>query len=225
LSDSFKSDALLRFPPIERADDQGLLCVGGNLSPENLLLAYRQGIFPWFDPSSPIMWWCPNPRLILYPHQFKVHRSLQKTLKKPYSLKIDQQFEQVMHYCASENNREGRTWIGPEMISAYTKLHLLGYAHSFEIWQDGQLIGGLYGISLGRAFFGESMFHLQRDASKVALYELCQFALQHGIEWIDCQNPNPFLEKLGAKPVARNDFLRQLKLALNVPDTQGIWIK
>lgn len=212
------------FPDPETSDEDGLLAVGGDLSPPCLLQAYSQGIFPWFNPKDPILWWSPNPRLILIPKDFKVSRSLKKSLKQNFRISWDSAFEQVIHACATYEGRANKTWITEEMIQAYTELHYLGYAHSLEVWQEDKLVGGLYGISLGAAFFGESMFHIVTDASKIALFCLCKDLEQRNFDFIDCQLPTPHLLSLGARIIARQEFLVLLKTALNQPTRQGKWI-
>ena len=211
------------FPDPNLSDDHGLLAIGGDLSAERILQAYSQGIFPWFEPGQPILWWSPNPRLILIPDEFKLSHSLQKSLKKPFKCSIDTAFQQVITACATYSNRINNTWISPEMIEAYITLHHMGYAHSFEVWDKNNLIGGLYGISLGRAFFGESMFHITTDASKIALYYLCKTLDRWGFDFIDCQLPTPHLKSLGAKSIDRAEFLKLLKLTMNYSTKQGIW--
>ena len=211
------------FPNPETSDKQGLLAMGGDLSPSRILQAYSQGIFPWFEPGCPILWWSPNPRLILIPKEFKLSRSLSKSLKKPFRLTIDTAFHQVISSCATFSDRVDNTWITKEMIEAYTQLHSMGYAHSFEVWQENHLVGGLYGISLGHAFFGESMFHTVTDASKIALYYLCKTMEAWNFDFIDCQLPTTHLQRLGAKVIARREFLHLLDLSLENPDKKGIW--
>jgi leucyl/phenylalanyl-tRNA--protein transferase len=211
------------FPDPESADAQGLLAMGGDLSPPRLLQAYRQGIFPWYESGCPILWWSPNPRLILEPQQFKLSRSLKQALKKPHQFKLDTAFEAVIRACSLESNRQGHTWILPDMIAAYTQLHQLGYAHSIEIWDQDELIGGLYGISLGRAFFGESMFHRRSNASKMALYYLCQIMQAWDYDFIDCQIPSGHLISLGALMIKRKEFLARLQTALSRPGCVGQW--
>lgn len=214
-----------RFPDPKTSDKQGLLAMGGDLNPQRILQAYSQGIFPWFEPGCPILWWSPNPRLILIPNEFKLSRSLKKSLHKPFKLTIDTAFESVIKACATENKRVGNTWISSEMIAAYITLHTMGYAHSFEVWQNELLVGGLYGLSLGKAFFGESMFHTVTDASKIALYHLCNTVQQWDFAFIDCQMPTTHLLTLGAKVQSRNEFLHQLELALDNPTKVGSWRK
>lgn len=213
----------LDFPHPENSTQEGLLAVGGDLSSPRLLAAYSQGIFPWYEDGSPLLWWSPNPRLLLIPAQFKLSRSLRKALKRPWQFKIDTDFAAVMHACASSGGRANRTWITGEMQEAYYQLHQQGYAHSFEIWCEEQLIGGLYGISLGRAFFGESMFHNQPDASKVALFYLCQTLLTWQFDFIDCQMPTPHLLSMGAFILPRSDFLKRLSETLKHPTRRGSW--
>jgi len=211
------------FPDPETSDKQGLLAMGGDLNPERILQAYSQGIFPWFEPGCPILWWSPNPRLILIPNELKVARSLQQSLKKPFRFSIDTAFSQVIHSCATSSGRIENTWITKEMIKAYTQLHEMGYAHSFEIWDKQNLIGGLYGISLGKAFFGESMFHTVTNASKMALYHLCQTMQHWDFDFIDCQLPTAHLQRLGAKIISRKEFLHRLNITLKHHSKKGNW--
>lgn len=212
-----------RFPEPQTADKQGLLAMGGDLSPERLLQAYAQGIFPWFQPGCPILWWSPNPRLILYPNEFKVSNSLKKSLKTPFHCTLDKAFPQVIRACATRPDRLDNTWITQNMIEAYTTLHHMGYAHSVEVWDADELIGGLYGLSLGKAFFGESMFHLRTNASKIALHYLCKTLQQWEFDFIDCQLPTAHLQRLGAKIISRQDFLHQLNNTLMADDKRGAW--
>lgn len=211
------------FPHPETSDKQGLLSIGGELSPPRVLQAYRQGIFPWFEPGCPVLWWSPNPRLIILPHEFKVSRSLKKSLKKPFTFSIDTAFNEVIHGCATYPDRTNNTWISKDMIDVYSTLHQLGYVHSFEVWQNELLVGGLYGLSLGRAFFGESMFHITTDASKLALHYLCQIMASWGFDFIDCQMPTTHLMTLGAKIISRGHFLHLLNTSLQHPDKIGSW--
>ncbi len=212
------------FPPPQTSDKQGLLAVGGDLSIDRLLRAYSQGIFPWYEPGCPLLWWSPDPRLILLPDEFKLSKSLKKTLNKPFEFKIDTAFKDVIHACASTGERLGKTWITTEMIEAYEALHELGYAHSFEVWLDETLVGGLYGVSLGRAFFGESMFHFIRDASKVAMYFLAAVMKEWRFDFIDCQLPTAHLISLGAEIIPRREFLIRLEKALKYPTLQKKWV-
>lgn len=215
----------LAFPPPEHTDESGILAVGGDLSPERLLLAYEHGIFPWFNDSDPVLWWCPEDRMVLVPERLKVSKSMKKTLKDGvFQVTFDRDFQSVIRACAN-TPRPGQdgTWINEEMIEAYSKLHNYGYAHSVESWFQGELVGGLYGVSLGKAFFGESMFSHRSEASKVALYHLVQFAKQKEFHFIDCQVHTPHLESLGATTMPRTLFLEMLEEAVNYPDLRGKW--
>ena len=178
------------FPPLSKAlkDPDGLLAAGGDLSPRRLLNAYQHGIFPWYSEGEPILWWSPDPRCVLFPDKLKVSRSLRKTLnKKLFEVRMDTAFAEVMSACAEPRPDQSGTWITFDMFQAYVQMHELGYAHSVECWQDGELVGGLYGMAIGKVFFGESMFSRVSDASKVALYHLCQHLKTHGFELIDSQ--------------------------------------
>lgn len=213
------------FPPPDYADASGLIAVGGDLSCERLLEAYRVGIFPWYSDDQPILWWSPDPRLVLHLDDFKIARSLRKTLKKGLlKVTFDRVFEDVIAACAVAP-REGQqgTWITREMQDAYIKLHGLGYAHSVETWFEGKLVGGLYGVSLGKAFFGESMFHHKTDASKVALATLVERLKTWGFRFIDAQMTTEHLLSLGAKELSRRIFLKQLQSALRQPTKRGKW--
>lgn len=221
---------IFKFPPPESAltDPNGLLAVGGDLSPETLLSAYKRGIFPWYSQGEPIMWWSPDPRLILYFSDFKLSKSFQKTLKKNnFSVTCDHDFEQVIEHCAQIPSRLNHTWITEEMIQAYIHLHKLGVAHSIEVWaaepQKSKLIGGLYGLSIGQAFFGESMFSLEKNSSKIALYYLITFLSKQGFTWLDCQVPSEHLMTLGAKTMPRANFLVLLKQTLALPIPKITW--
>jgi leucyl/phenylalanyl-tRNA--protein transferase len=198
------------FPPLSDAltEPNGLLAAGGDLSPARLLNAYRHGIFPWYNPGEPILWWSPDPRFVLFPHKLKISRSLRKTLnRKLFEVRFDTAFADVMHECAAPRGRQRGTWITRDMFLAYMHMHELGYAHSVECWQDNRLVGGLYGMALGRIFFGESMFSRVDDASKVALVHLRDFLLQHDFELIDSQVYTPHLESLGAERVPRDAYI------------------
>jgi leucyl/phenylalanyl-tRNA--protein transferase len=213
------------FPAPEEADPSGLLAVGGDLSSERLLEAYRLGIFPWFSGDEPILWWSPDPRLVLELNDFKVSRSLRKTLKKNvFRVTFDRAFSEVMRACASVP-RDGQrgTWITKDMQKAYLELHKLGYAHSVETWVSDELVGGLYGVSLGRAFFGESMFHRRDDASKVALAALVERLKSWHFDFIDAQMTTAHLLSLGAKELPRRIFLRRLRAALRGSSKTGKW--
>jgi leucyl/phenylalanyl-tRNA--protein transferase len=211
------------FPPIEccLTDPEGLIQIGGALTPEWLLAGYQRGIFPWFSEGDPILWWCPNPRTILIPSEFKQSRSLNKVLRNAgFSVTFDQEFSAVIQHCA---HTRAETWIMPNIIEGYTALHEQGYAHSVEVWLDEKLVGGLYGVSLGGAFFGESMFSLVSNASKVALASLCQRLTDWQFDFIDCQFSTDHLLSLGAKSIPREDFLILLNRAFDRPDRLGQW--
>lgn len=215
----------LIFPSPDLADQDGLLAVGGDLSAERLLLAYRMGIFPWFSDDSPILWWSPDPRMVLFPDKFKSSKSLRQTIRnRNFEVRFDTKFSQVIRHCASTlRKHEDGTWIIPEMITAYTRLHELGFAHSVETYREGRLIGGLYGISLGRAFFGESMFFLERDASKAALAALVQRTKDWGFHFIDAQQNTEHLANMGASPIPRKEFLTLLEEAMKYETIKGNW--
>lgn len=213
------------FPPPDYADPSGLLAVGGDLSKERLLEAYRLGIFPWYSDDQPILWWSPDPRLVLDLKDFGISRSLRKTLKKGvFQVTFDHAFEQVIQACAVvPRAAQNGTWITEEMQEAYINLHGLGYAHSVESWFGGKLAGGLYGVSLGKAFFGESMFHLKTDASKVALATLVEKLKSWDFHFIDSQMTTEHMVRLGAKELPRRIFLKRLQSALRHPSRRGRW--
>lgn len=201
------------FPPVENALDEpnGLLAVGGDLSPERLLSAYHCGIFPWFNPGDPILWWCPDPRTVIYPDQFHISRSLIKALRKEiYRVTFDNCFEDVMRACAAPRTYANETWITEDIIQGYTALHKRGYAHSVEVWQGNQLVGGLYGVALGKIFFGESMFSRADNASKFGFAHLVRQLRQWNFKLIDCQIANDHLFSLGATEIPRQDFKEML---------------
>ena len=213
------------FPPTEEAEGDGLLAVGGDLTKERLLAAYSKGVFPWYASGQPILWWSPDPRLVLIPEELKISRSLRKALRKQqFEIRFDSAFQQVIKACADVRTQQGEgTWIIPEMQQAYTELHQDGFAHSVESWLDGELAGGLYGISLGQCFFGESMFSTRNDSSKVALVALVEFSKQVGIKMIDCQMTTSHLLSLGAREIKRKVFLQNLKIHLEEPTLKGSW--
>lgn len=213
------------FPDPGLARDDGLLAVGGDLSEQRLLNAYCMGIFPWYNKDEPILWWSPDPRLILKPIEFHISKSLKKILRqKRFAITFDKAFEQVALACAlvRVKNNEG-TWIMPEMVEAYTRLHNLGFAHSVEAWEGGKLAGGLYGVSLGRSFFGESMFFYKDNASKAALAALVRFLADHDFDFIDCQVTTAHMLDLGARLVSRPVFLDMLKKSLEGTTLKGNW--
>jgi leucyl/phenylalanyl-tRNA--protein transferase len=218
------SDDLI-FPAPQLAPQEGLLAVGGDLSQERLLLAYRMGIFPWYSQDEPIMWWSPDPRLVLYPAELRITKSLQKTLKKGlFKLTMDQAFEAVINACAqSRTGADEGTWIVDEIITAYCSLHQTGLAHSVEAWQDDKLVGGLYGVSLGRCFFGESMFTRISNASKVAFVALVEYLRALEFDLIDCQITTTHLIRFGAREISRARFIDELKKALKPPTLKGKW--
>lgn len=220
----YLSDDLI-FPDPNDSDPEGLLAVGGCLTKERLLLAYSKGIFPWYSAGQPILWWSPDPRLILYPENFHISKSLKRILvSDKFQVKFDHDFNSVIKFC-SELKRKGQegTWITPEMKNAYSELFEAGFAHSVETYQDGILVGGLYGISIGRAFFGESMFSNVADASKVALAALADKIRQWDFDFIDCQIPTDHLKSLGSVEVSRYEFLEKLERALKHPSLIGCW--
>ena len=203
----------LYFPPVTEADEEGILAIGGDLSTQRLLLAYRNGIFPWYTDDEPIIWWCPNPRFVLFPDEIKISKSMRAVVKKQtYTFTINNCFNNVIKNCKTIN-REGQsgTWISEEVIDAYTNLYNLGYALSAETWKNNKLVGGLYGVKMGNIFFGESMFSLSPNASKFAFIQLVQYLKNEGVKLIDCQVYTNHLESLGAKMIDRNDFMRLLE--------------
>jgi len=215
------------FPDPRYAAKEGLLAYGGDLHPDRILKAYRTGIFPWYKPGDPILWWSPDPRLLLYPNRLILRRSFRRALRnRNYVVRFDHDFASVIASCASipRHGQEG-TWLTPEMQEAYTELHHRGFAHSVEVYEEGELVGGLYGIAMGGAFFGESMFSRRRDGSKVALKALCDLLSKKGYDFIDCQVVTDHLVSLGALPVARDRFLSELESALVKPSDIGSWSK
>ena len=214
------------FPPPCRAltEPDGLLAAGGNLSPRRLLRAYRLGIFPWYSPGQPILWWSPDPRLVLFPEAVNISRSLRKTLKKGvFTVTADTAFAAVIGACAAPRSQETGTWITSEMNRAYVRLHRLGHAHSIESWHEGQLVGGLYGVAVGRVFYGESMFSLMSDASKVALEALAAQLRRWQFTLIDCQVHTEHLSRMGAVEIPRATFLQLLERYCILPGQDGLW--
>lgn len=221
----FRLTEELIFPPPRMATRSGLLAVGGDLRPERLLLAYRMGIFPWYSAEEPILWWSPNPRLVLFPGEFHCPRRLERTIRsKVFTVTMDTKFDDVIARCATipRPDQDG-TWITQEMQEAYSQLHKLGYAHSVESWKEGKLVGGVYGVSLGRAFFGESMFSDEPNASKVALAKLVECARNWSFTMIDCQVTTEHLQALGAREIDRAKFLKLLETSLEYPTRAGKW--
>jgi leucyl/phenylalanyl-tRNA--protein transferase len=208
------------FPPVEKAlkSPNGLLCAGGDLSPERIIAAYSRGIFPWFSEGDPILWWSPDPRMVLFPDELKVSRSLRKTVDRGvFETRFDTAFREVIAQCAAPRDGQSGTWIVPEMVAAYTELHDLGVAHSVESWQEGELVGGLYGLSIGRVFFGESMFARAPDASKVALVKLVERLRAQGCDLIDCQQATRHLASLGAREIPRAEFATRVQDSIQYP--------
>jgi len=214
------------FPDVDLAlnEPNGLLAVGGDLSPQRLLAAYKNGIFPWFSDDQPIMWWSPNPRAILKLNNFKISRSLKKTLnKKHFHVTFDTAFEEVINECSHTRKDGFGTWITTDMMHAYSELHNLGYAHSVECWHEQKLVGGLYGLSLGHAFFGESMFTRKTDASKVALASLVEQLKKWQFDFIDSQVSSEHMASLGATDISRSQFIRELQQTLKLSTRKGKW--
>jgi leucyl/phenylalanyl-tRNA--protein transferase len=216
----------LSFPPVESAlaEPNGLLAVGGDLAPRRLLEAYRHGIFPWYSEGDPILWWSPDPRMVLVPAELRITRSLAKTLRnKAYEVRFDTAFDDVMRGCAAPREDQRGTWITAEMRAAYGRLHELGYAHSVETWVEGRLAGGLYGVAIGRVFFGESMFTRVRDASKIAFVHLVRRLEREDYRLIDCQMHTEHLASLGAREIARREFSRRVKDLVDYSRPPGRW--
>ncbi|HSK05644.1 MAG TPA: leucyl/phenylalanyl-tRNA--protein transferase [Kofleriaceae bacterium] len=220
----YRLDDRLQFPPVHLAED-GLLALGGDLRPERLLLGYTQGIFPWYAENLPILWHSPDPRMVMATEDLVVQRSLRKAIRKrPYELRMDTAFARVLEGCASvPRPGQNGTWLIPEMVEAYTRLHELGFAHSIEAWQGETLVGGLYGVSLGGAFFGESMFARAPDASKIAFVAAGRQLEAWGIRLIDCQVHTDHLERFGAYEVPRREYLEMLRAVLDHPTRRGQW--
>lgn len=215
------------FPDISKADDDGLLAVGGNLSVEMLLNAYAHGIFPWFMAGEPILWWSPDPRMVLFPDALKVSQNLKRHMRKfEHEVRIDTAFDTVIRHCASANGRSAaNSWITENMIVAYNDLHKEGFAHSFETYRNNKLVGGLYGVSLGRAFFGESMFYLEPEASKIALVYLTGLMKHLEFQIIDAQQETRHLRSMGAVSVPRSEFQILIKNSLEFETMRGKWTK
>lgn len=211
----------LNFPDPESASEEGIVAYGGDLSPSRILMAYRLGIFPWYSAGDPILWWSPDPRLILELNEFKLHRSLRKKIPQ-FEIRFNSAFSQVIRECAKMPRRgQIGSWIVPDMVEAYETLHILGYAHSVEAYQAGTLVGGLYGVSVGRVFCGESMFAKVSDASKVAFAVLVEHLKTMGYDFIDCQVPTPHLKSLGAQEISRSDFLERLNNSVENQSVQN----
>lgn len=216
----------LRFPGVEHATPEGLLAIGGDLQTERLLEAYRHGIFPWYNEGQPILWWSPDPRTVLFPERLHVSRSLKRSLRPGrFLVTFDRSFDRVVRHCAGPRPQhpEGGTWITPAMIEAYVALHEEGYAHSVETWQGDQLVGGLYGVAIGSAFFAESMFTKVDDASKVALVSLVRQLRAWSFRIIDCQQSSPHVLRLGAEEIPRREYIEHLSKAVTQPGRRGRW--
>jgi leucyl/phenylalanyl-tRNA--protein transferase len=214
------------FPPVSKAlrSPNGLLCAGGDLSPERIVDAYAHGIFPWFSEGDPILWWSPDPRMVLFPEELRVSRSLRKAAARgAYQVRCDTAFREVMEACAEPRANQSGTWIVPEMVAAYTALHERGLAHSVEAWRGGELVGGLYGVALGKVFFGESMFARATDASKVALVHLVERLRGRDYRLIDCQQATPHLASLGAREIPRAAFAQVLRESIQYPPSGESW--
>jgi leucyl/phenylalanyl-tRNA--protein transferase len=215
----------IEFPPPHLASKDGLLAVGGDLSQKRLLLAYRMGIFPWFSNNEPILWWSPDPRLVLYPHEIKISKTLKKIIKKEvFKVTMDLAFNEVINQCAQIRLKKNQgTWIIEDIIEAYCRLHESGFAHSVEVWRQGELAGGLYGVSLGRCFFGESMFTRVSNASNIAIVKLTKYLSELSFDLIDCQVTTKHLIRFGAREIPRKLFLEQLEKSLTAPTQRGKW--
>lgn len=204
------------FPPVEDATEEGLLALGGDLSVERLLLAYRSGIFPWFNEDEPPLWWCPNPRCVMFPNELYVSKSMQQLLKrKEFRITINQAFEEVVFLCGYTRKEKEGTWITDDILDAYSQLHRLGFAVSIEAWKNNELVGGLYGVKMGNIFFGESMFSKLSNASKYAFITYVQQLQNEGVVLIDCQVYTPHLESMGARMIEREEFLNLIKENIN----------
>ncbi len=217
------------FPPLEHATEHGLLAAGGDLSPERLLAAYRQGVFPWFNRQDPILWWSPDPRMVLRPEEIRIRKSLRKVIRQgQFTVTMDRAFRKVMLACAAPRRHQffdpdNSTWIHEPVIDAYQSLHELGYGHSVEVWHQDKLVGGLYGVATGRVFFGESMFSFQSDSSKVALVALSQQLARWDMPLIDCQVYSDHLASMGAIEIPREEFVSELSVLASHNTTAGKW--
>lgn len=211
-------------PNLALSEPNGLLAVGGDLSPQRLLNAYSNGIFPWYSEGDPLLWWSPDPRTVIPTGQLRVNKTLRKFIKKsPYHVTINTQFERVINLCADAPFRDDETWILDDMVLAYNALHKLGYAHSIEVWDGERLVGGLYGVAINGLFSGESMFYLSENASKVALIALRNHLASQGIRFIDCQLQNPFLESMGAIEISRDEYFSLIQFELSIPINDDFW--
>jgi len=216
----------IEFPPAHMANPDGILAIGGDLAPERLILAYQSGLFPWFNPDDPIIWWSPDPRFVLFPDELKVAKSMRSYFNQnKFTFTIDQEFEQVMRCCQNQyrKGQGGGTWITEDMVDAYTELHRQGYAHSVEVWQNGELAGGLYGISIGKVFFGESMFTKISNASKAGFIHLVRILKKLDFWLIDCQQQTRHLESLGGRGISRSSFLKFMEKNQQEETHRGSW--
>lgn len=214
----------ISFPPVECATEEGILAVGGDLSPERLLAAYSRGIFPWYNEGEPILWWSPDPRFVLFPEEVYISKTMRQVLRRNiFRIHYDRSFDEVVKRCQGPRKKQRGTWITPEMRDAYRNLHELGFAHSVEAWRDGHLAGGLYGVSLGGCFFGESMFAEESNASKAALIVLALRLREIGFLVIDSQVYTAHLESLGAREIRRDEYLEILRRGLELPTYRGSW--
>lgn len=214
------------FPPVSQALKQpnGLLAFGGRLDSPTLISAYQSGIFPWYNQGEPVLWWSPDPRMVIKPERVHISRSMQKFMKKhQYRISIDENFAGVMHSCRRLREQAEGTWITTEMEEAYNRLHREGFAHSLEVWDRHELVGGLYGVAMDRMFFGESMFSRKPNTSKLTIIILCRFLDDQGIQWLDCQVPNPHLESLGGEIMSRSVFLEKLKKYCRTTESIANW--
>jgi len=221
----YKISDSLTFPNPNQADESGLLAFGGDLSPDRILLAYKSSIFTWYSSGDPILWWSPPQRMILYPNSLRINKSLKRAINSgEFEIRVDENFDSVIEACSQIPRKDQNgTWINTEMQTAYKNLHQLGYAHSFETWKDNELVGGLYGLSLGRAFFGESMFSRHSESSKFAFYHLHEFAIKHEFHFIDCQLYTEHLASMGATEIEREEYLSQLEKALIMNGSLKNW--
>ena len=212
------------FPSLDGLDDDGLVAISRDVTADSVLKAYRKGIFPWFGELDPVLWWSPNPRCIIQPKKIVISKSMKSVLRnKQFRISLNQSFEKVIRACSEPRNEDPRTWLLPEMIETYTELHKAGWAHSVEVYLGKKLVGGFYGLAIGKYFAGESMFSTESNASKSALIVFCQFCEMHDIPFIDCQLPNPHLTSLGAEVLPRSKFLKQLKSVINAHAPREIW--
>ena len=220
------SEDEITFPPAHLANPDGILAIGGDLSTDRLLLAYQKGLFPWFNPEDPILWWSPDPRFVLYPDELKIAKSMRPYFnQKKFDFSFDQDFEQIIRSCQQQwrKGQEGGTWISDAMIQAYLQLHKKGYAHSVEVWQDGELVGGLYGVSIGKVFFGESMFSRVSNASKAGFITLVKILERMGFWLIDCQQETRHLRSLGGRAIPREEFLNYMRKNESEQSLVGYW--